>query len=124
MGADVIPFGRKPKEGEPETEQHLRGKAKCLACGHLWEAVTPVGSRVHYDKNGPESICLECPECHCPKGVYEQFVNYTDCLSWHCFYCNNFLFSVILAKGDVPTLACASCGALTNSLDIFNGRES
>lgn len=63
---------------------------------------------------------LECPRCHSSKGVLRQFVQYTDVSSWHCNACQSFLFSIILAKGDVPTLACACCGKLTNAIDVFN----
>mgnify|MGYP000854651693 CR=1 FL=1 len=114
--SNIIPFGRKA-EGDSEKEGWLNGEAVCLSCAHGWTAVAPRGAPA----NAPDAEGgLGCPACHSFKGVFRRFVQYTDCPSWHCVHCRGFLFSIILAKGDVPTLACGSCGALTNALDVFN----
>ena len=44
-----------------ETKEQLRGPARCLGCGHTWEAVSPVG--VYTD--------LECQNCSTDKGIRE-----------------------------------------------------
>lgn len=117
MTAAVLPFGRRKDDGEKpiETETggpHLRGPARCLGCSHEWQGLAPVGIE---DPAG-----LECPSCSALKGVFLHFVSYSDCPNWKCLRCNSFLFSLILAKGDVPTLACCCCGNLMNALDLFN----
>lgn len=42
-----------------EAAPHLSGEAKCLACGHAWVAIAPIGE-----------TCLECPECGTYRGVF------------------------------------------------------
>lgn len=112
--ADVIPFA---KRAEPPADPHLSGEAVCLSCAHDWVAVVPAGSAVN---NPDDRLSMECPKCHSFKGVMRKFTQYVDVPSWHCAKCGGFLFSVILAKGDVPTLCCACCGELINGLDLWN----
>ena len=42
-----------------KTTPTLRGPARCLHCGHIWEAVSPEGV----------IDCLECPTCSLSTGV-------------------------------------------------------
>lgn len=113
--ADIIPFGR-PAKGDPEAEGWLNGNAICIGCRHKWVQVTRRGDpAVNANESG-----LECPGCGSFKGMLQRFVCYKDCQQWSCHLCEGSLFSIILAKGDVPCLACASCGNLTNAVDVFN----
>lgn len=100
-----------------EAAPSLTGPARCISCGHEWQAVTVRGAP-HVNCDGAPG--LECPQCKSEKGVLTQFVQYTDVTSWHCNFCRSYLFSIILAKDDTVCLACACCGELTNGLDIFN----
>jgi hypothetical protein len=40
-------------------DPHMSGEARCIACGHVWTAVAPVGT-----------TWLECPECRTEKGLF------------------------------------------------------
>jgi hypothetical protein len=51
------------KQWKDESEPHLKGYAKCLACNHKWIAIVPVGVSE-----------FECPNCGSFKGVYQEFV--------------------------------------------------
>lgn len=117
----VIPFGRRPEkpgEGEEPKDPHLCGEAFCLSCAKTWTAVTPTGSPVNVPDE--EALGLECPACGSEKGVLRRFVMYEDVKIWHCQQCRGVLWSLILAKGDVPCVSCACCGNLVNALDLFN----
>lgn len=103
-------------ELHPKNDPHMQGEARCLACGHEWQAVAPVGTKVH---NIDDSVTMTCPACDASKGVMKHFVQLSWAPSWHCNSCNGFLFSAVLIK-STPTLACASCGNLINALDLFN----
>lgn len=54
MSGTVIAF-----PGKDDETPWINGKARCIGCGHEWQAVTPAGK--------PQG--LECPECHALKGV-------------------------------------------------------
>lgn len=109
--AKILQFPQKP------TDDHMRGDAVCLACGHKWLAAAPVGTVASMPSD--DRVTLECEKCGAAKGVFTKFVQYTDIPSWHCLSCNGFLFSILLIK-DVPSCACASCGSIFNALDLFN----
>lgn len=79
---------------------HLSGDAKCLACGHQWVAVAPVGT-----------VWLECPACSLERGRYVAQVERPG-PHWHCG-CGNDLFRV---TPDGPY--CPNCGA---ELDNIKG---
>lgn len=80
------------KQYKEEHEPHLTGDAKCLACGHEWVAVAPVG--------GSE---FECPQCGCMKGVYQMFV-IDDPEIWVC-NCGCDIFRV-----TPDYIYCVNCG--------------
>lgn len=108
MSAVVLPF--KPRTAETP---HLQGAAICVACGHEWQAVIPVGGAVN---------SMECEGCGAMKGVYKRFVCYEAFPQWQCGQCQGELFTAILI-GSTPTVACvacASCGELRNAIDLFN----
>lgn len=86
----------------------MHGKATCLACGHKWVGVAPVGT------DSP----LQCSACGAEKGVFDHFVKY-DAPAWHCESCNGYLFTLMLAQ-DVPCVACATCGNMRNAIDLWN----
>lgn len=75
-----------------EREPHLSGHARCLACGHRWAAVAPLGT-----------VWMECPECSLRRG---RFVNevVSGPQQWVC-QCGNDLFHI------TPEYAyCPNCG--------------
>lgn len=87
---DVVGL-RRPEKVE-ETEPHLAGVAKCLACAHEWSAVAPVPCNF-----------LECPACGCVKGAFKyEILRGPD--HWVC-PCENSLF-VITSEGTY----CPNCG--------------
>lgn len=88
---NIIQFpGSKPNNGE-----YLSGEAVCVACGHTWEAVLPVGENPHE---------LECLACKSYKGVLRQFVIPSNEYIWKCS-CGSHLFSMTQAG-----VRCACCG--------------
>lgn len=114
---NVIPFrSRTPVEPPESANTHMSGPAVCLSCAHEWTMVAPSGTPVNAVGDQPG---LECPACGSFKGVSKYFTRHVDCPSWRCTVCGSFIFSAILAHGDVPCLACACCGNLTNALDLF-----
>lgn len=102
MSGEVIPFERK--------SPHLHGAALCLACGHEWVGVQPVGNK---------GDTLDCTKCGSAKGVFKRFVAYSGHPQWQCKACTGWLFTAILIQ-EVPTVACATCGELRNAMDLFN----
>jgi hypothetical protein len=62
---------------------HLSGMAKCLACGHEWQAVVEIeGFEGH----------LECSECGTCNGILKYPVK-RDGYMWRCG-CGNTLFTL------------------------------
>ena len=73
---------------------HTQGTAKCLGCGHEWEAVIPCAT-----------VYCECPSCGLDKGVRLSLVlPYDPLLTCDC---GNIYFNV-LEEGQ---LLCGLCGA-------------
>lgn len=73
---------------------HLRGPAKCLACGHTWEGVTPEGIFQG----------MECSACGLMRGIFKGLV-----VPETVYVCNcgNSLYYV------VPNgCQCANCGVM------------
>lgn len=67
-----------PEEGDGPT---AHGEAFCLGCGHVWEAVAPVGV-----------TRFECPSCHAEKGLWKfEFMLPIGSLVRECD-CGNQLF--------------------------------
>lgn len=75
---------------------HIAGNAHCIACLHKWVAVAPEGE-----------VWLECPKCHCNKGLFKFPVS-LEKPHWHCA-CGNNLFHL-----DQDSFYCPNCG-LTQS---------
>lgn len=73
---------------------HMRGTARCLGCQQAWEARVPVGV-----VQG-----LECPACHCDKGVLLGLMEAGTRFICHC---GNDLYYV---KPD--GCECIHCGVL------------
>lgn len=72
---------------------HLSGEARCIACGHTWAAVAPVGT-----------VNLECPACHLMKGAFIWPAWRAGADHWQC-RCGNILF--ILTRDG---FYCPNCG--------------
>lgn len=79
---------------------HYASHAKCLACNHKWEAVSPAGV-----------IDLECPSCGATRGVATQCL-VPDDICYVCG-CGNSCFS-ITPQGAF----CLGCG-ITHCWDDF-----
>lgn len=92
--ADVIPFQR-PEPPDP----HCTGEARCVACGHRWEGVAPVGTR-----------WLECSECGTMKGTWynavEASVGDTE---YSCAHCGSIAMTAFKRRG-LTFLICFGCG--------------
>jgi len=74
------------------------GDAHCLQCNHTWLAV-----------GGEGTTWLECPNCHCMKGVYDLPFAVDSQRSYAC-RCGNSL--LILAEQD--GLFCPNCGVFVD----------
>ena len=86
MTDNVLPFVRQ--------KQHGQGEAFCIACDHVWQAVSPTGT-----------VYLECPQCHTMKGKWKwEFAPKTGQLTREC-NCGNQLF-YLTPEGHL----CANCG--------------
>ncbi len=75
---------------------HLSGEARCMLCGHEWQAVAPVGVP-----------WLECPACRYMKGHFKYAVQRSG-VEWTC-QCGNDLFRV-----TPDGYYCPGCGAWQN----------
>lgn len=75
-------------------DPHIGGECVCLACGHRWAGVAPVGT-----------FELECPECGTKKGVWDAWCLKNDTPWWQCD-CGCDLFRV-----HSGGFYCANCGA-------------
>jgi len=95
---DVVEFRRKAAPVEPEPEEqvdpHMSGRARCVGCGHGWEAVAPIGT-----------TRLECPGCGTQRGAFVCTTEPAEGLRWKC-KCGNDLFSL----HDKGAPCCARCG--------------
>jgi hypothetical protein len=96
VSADVIPLRAREPEGP-----YLSGRARCLDCGHEWEASAPVGT-VH----------LECPKCTTSKGVMRGPVGGdVGEAEWTC-NCGGDVFKIVARKdGTFKGICCLRCGA-------------
>ncbi len=74
-------------------DPHLAGEAHCMACGHDWVAVVPVGE-TH----------LDCPGCGMTRGVLRYPCEREEA-HWTC-NCGNQLFKV-----SPSSIYCPQCGA-------------
>lgn len=74
---------------------HMTGPVRCAACGHEWEAISPIGM---FD-------AMECPDCGLMKGVRTTAVTTgDDGIHWAC-RCGN-IFYVLTNK----SILCTHCG--------------
>jgi hypothetical protein len=87
---DVLSFARPVEE-----VIHRSGAAHCLHCRHEWVAVAPVGI-----------VYVECPECHCDKGVFTGVTLPPVGTEHFVCGCGNGLFSVTR-----DYVLCANCGS-------------
>lgn len=79
------------REGSP----HMQGPARCVACGHKWEAVAPVGTKQ-----------LQCPKCHTLKGLFMNPVAPSENQIWTCA-CGCQLFFI-----GPKYMHCYQCGII------------
>lgn len=89
----VIPF-RRPQREEP----YIGGDAKCIGCGHQWEAAAPVGTWQ-----------LECPSCGTMKGIFRNPVGAVEGDSVLRCSCGCEALTAYQRHGRV-WLRCMSCG--------------
>lgn len=82
-----------------EAEPHMHGPAQCVHCHHKWEAVAPVGVST-----------LQCPSCFTNKGLFTNFVDYTE-PRWQCD-CGSQFFAIGQHKG----IYCIQCGDIQRGL--------
>jgi hypothetical protein len=75
-------------------KSHLSGEATCIACGHEWVCVAPVGVFKE----------MECPKCGAMKGLMKHGVMPES--FWECD-CGCYLFTVSGISGDIM---CWQCG--------------
>jgi predicted RNA-binding Zn-ribbon protein involved in translation (DUF1610 family) len=66
------------QEYRDEHTPHLAGEAKCIACGHEWVSVCPVGVAF-----------FECPKCGVHKGCM-KYETVRDDPIWTCSCGNNY----------------------------------
>lgn len=74
-----------------------RGQARCLTCGHEWEAIVndPVDDKGEFDPYAV--VAFECPCCHINSGVFKHPFLYPDAgesTFWECRCgCNMFIIT-------------------------------
>jgi hypothetical protein len=88
--AEILSLAKAREERSP----HLSGRAVCIGCKHVWQAVAPVGT-----------VELECPACGLEKGRYAGLVE-TATRRWTC-NCGNDLFHI-----TTDDIYCVGCGAV------------
>ena len=95
MGEVVTFAGRRNDDGP-----HCSGEAKCIACGHDWVAVAPVGV-VHF----------ECPSCSLMRGAFKHPIAAAEGDHVYLCACGSDNFFIRLSKHDGRTqIMCAGCG--------------
>jgi len=82
-----------------EHRPHLSGRAHCMACGHDWVAVAPVGDAT-----------LICPECGLRKGLFQHFIDHEG-ERWVCA-CGCDVFCITREH-----TYCILCGATQGGFD-------
>ena len=93
--ANIVAFRQPCNDHDP----HIQGAARCIECGHVWQAVAPVGT-----------VGLECPACKTERGAFVGMIPPDSELVRRCD-CGNDLFFV-LPDG----VLCARCG----TMQLFN----
>jgi phage FluMu protein Com len=88
--AQILPF---PARKDP----YLTGEARCLHCGHIYVAVSPVGTVEE----------LECPQCGLFKSIYQGLTEPPKGVRWVCA-CGGDLFYIVPADG----CQCLKCGRI------------
>lgn len=79
---------------KPKEEPYAQGEAFCNGCGHVWQAIAPVGL-----------VRFECPACQAMKGMWRfEFAPEQGQLVRECD-CGNQLF-YLTPEGHL----CAGCG--------------
>ena len=86
MSANVIEIG------DYQNAPAMSGETRCLACGHEWVAVAPVGT-----------VFLECPSCSLVKGML-KYPCEREGEHWEC-NCGNSLFHI-----TPDGVYCPNCG--------------
>lgn len=83
-------------------KRHFSGRVVCLACNHEWVGVAATGS-----------TGLECPQCHCMRGVWKfPLMPAESRLVYQC-NCGCTAFFVMLKEPDDIEIMCHGCGAHT-----------
>lgn len=74
---------------------HLQGKVRCMNCGHIWEAVAPVGT-----------FTFDCPQCDSHRGLWDAQCEPEPGKPWWTCNCGNNFFYIQPLR-----ICCAACGA-------------
>ena len=89
--------------------RHMTGEAKCLACGHKWVSVAPIGTHE-----------FQCPECQTMRGVY-CYPLATGLRVWTCSVdgCGCQHMAIAQHPDGAYTIACLGCGYEHDIEDVF-----
>jgi hypothetical protein len=102
---DVVTLAGRRDDGGP----HCSGEARCIACGHEWVAVAPVGT-VHF----------ECPACGTSRGTYKNPVGAAPGDRVYQCTCGSENFFFKLSEDDGRTLIlCSGCGEAQSLDSVF-----
>jgi hypothetical protein len=97
--AQILDFPQ--KEEEEDDGPWFSGRAKCMFCQHIWEALAPSGARY-----------LECPSCGLLKGAW--YAPFAPDLGQYLFRCNcGGEFFVLTPQA----IMCANCASLVSRDD-------
>lgn len=92
-------------------DPHRNGEAKCLACGHKWVAVAPLG----IDE-------LECPDCGTMRGVFDGAMSMNE--SYFVYACNECDGTHMRIFKHTETggycVVCATCGMMHDIDTVFS----
>lgn len=96
--SDVVSLNDRRQEKSP----HLSGKCRCAACGHVWQAVAPIGT-----------MNLECPECLTMRGLWMHPFGPADGnLIYSCTLCDSTCMTAWRTKASPEVrIMCVGCGS-------------
>jgi Zn finger protein HypA/HybF involved in hydrogenase expression len=85
-------------------DPHSSGQAKCIACGHEFKAVVPVGI-----------LFFECPKCTLSKATFVGMCEMPEGTEvFTCLHCDGQLFELVLDQGAF----CRGCGVIHSWEDV------
>lgn len=105
MSAEVISlFGTRE-------ETTVEGSAKCVQCGHQWQAIVPAGT-----------FWFECPECGLHRGAFIYPIGGgTGDQEFRCNECDSEILTAVWKAGAAyPVILCVKCGT-DHTMQLFEG---